>query len=196
MTKKVKLKNVRLSFPALFEAEQFDGKGPFNYAAVFLFEKNGEMHKALVAAQNEVAKEEWKDKAAAVLKNAQEDKRLRFIKDGDNETYDGYAGMMHIRALRAKDKGRPLILDKNPKREDGSDNVLTQDDGRPYPGCYVNASIELWAQDNKYGKTVRAQLLAVQFAKDGDSFSAGSRGTSDEFEDLSDTGDDDDLIAD
>jgi hypothetical protein len=192
---KVKLTNVRLSFPVLFEAEQFDGKGPFNYAAVFLVEKDSANHKALIAGQNEVAKETWKDKAAAIMKNANEDKRTRFIKDGDAETYDGYAGMVHIRALRAKDKGRPLILDKKPKKEDGSDNILTQDDGKPYAGCYVNATVELWAQDNKYGKTIRAQLLAVQFAKDGDSFAAGSKGSSDEFEDLSDSGEDD-LIGD
>lgn len=195
---KVKLNNVRLSFPALFEAEQFDGKGPFNYAAVFLFEKDSANHKALLAAINEVAKEEWKDKAAKVLEAAKDDKRLRFIKDGDVETYDGYSGMLYIRALRAKDKGRPLVLDQKPKiMKDGElvDNILTQDDGKPYAGCYVNATIEVWAQDNKYGKTVRAQLLAVQYSKDGDAFTAGSKGSSDEFEDLSETGDEDDLVA-
>jgi len=192
---KVKLNNVRISFcSTLWEAEQFEGTGPFKYSASFLVEKNSANHKALIAAEEEVAKEQWKDKAKAVLSNLRGDSKLRLISDGDTKTYDGYAGMAYIRATRGKDKGRPLILDQKPKKPDGSDNILSAEDGRPYAGCYVNATVELWPQDNKWGKTVRATLLAVQYARDGDAFAAGSKGSADEFEDLSDTGADD-LVA-
>lgn len=192
---KVKLQNVRLSFPAIFEAEQFDNKGPFNYRATFLFPKDSDNHKKLLTAMQEVAKEEWKDKAAGILKNADGDSKLRFCVDGDTKNYDGYEGMMAVSAIRGQAKGRPLILDQKPKNADGTDNTLTMEDGKPYAGCFVNATIELWCQDNKYGKTVRAQLLAVQFAKDGDAFGSNSKGSSDDYEDISDTGDDEDLVA-
>lgn len=182
---KVKLQNVRLSFPTLFEPEQYEGTGPHRYRASFLFSPNDANHKALLAAVNEVAKEEWKEKAKAVLENAQDDSKLRFIVDGNKKAYDGYENMMVISATRDQTKGRPLVIDKNKE-------PLTQTDGKPYAGCYVNATVELWAQSNKFGKTVRAQLLGVQFVKDGDAFGAGSSHASpDEFDDVSDTGEED-----
>jgi hypothetical protein len=52
---------------------------------------------------------------------------------------------------------------------------LVSADGRPYSGCYVNAQVEVWAQDHKsFGKRINAQLLGVQFVEDGDSFQAGA----------------------
>lgn len=185
---KVKLKGVRLSFPDLFEAAQFEGKGPFSYRASFLVEPNSENHKALIKAKEDTFKEEFKDKWKSVMANADDDSKLRFLVDGNKKEYDGYAGMIAVSAKRDQSKGRPLLLDKD-KSE------LSQTSGKPYAGCYVNATIEVWAQNNQYGKTVRAQLLAVQFAKDGDAFGAGSAtGSPDEFEDLS-VGDEDDLVA-
>ncbi len=194
---KVKLKGVRLSFPDLFEAVQYEGQGPFKYRASFLFEPNSENHKVLKDAMKEVAEECWKGKAQSVLANADDDSKLRFIVDGNKKAYDGYKGMLCISATRDQSKGRPMVLNKNPKNSDGTPNYVTQTDGVMYAGCYVNATVELWAQDNKFGKTIRAQLLAVQFVKDGDAFGGGSaKGTVDDFEDLSDTGDDDgDLVA-
>lgn len=60
----------------------------------------------------------------------------------------------------------------------------------------MNASIELWAQDNKqFGKRINAQLRGVQFLRDGDAFAAGSPASEDEFEDLGDQGDDTDPTA-
>ena len=181
---KVMLKNVRLSFPCLWNAEQFEGTGPFKYRASFLFEPNSENHKALVKAMKEVAAETWKKDADKVLANANEDSKTRFIGKGDSKEYDGYAGMLFVSATRNQDKGRALVMDKDK-------SPLGETDGKPYGGCYVNAQIDLWAQDNRYGKTIRAQLLAVQFYKDGDAFGSGSSiATGDEFEDLSDSGDD------
>lgn len=185
----VKLTNVRLSFPDLFEAKQFDGQGPFKYRASFLFEPNSENHKKLLAAQEAVLKEAFKDKWQAVLKNSNDDSKLRFIGNGDNKTYDGYAGMLFVSATRDQTKGRPAVYDKNPGSKE-SPNLLAATDGKIYAGCYVNAIINLWPQDNKYGKTVRASLLSVQLHADGDAFVPGSAvASADEFEDVSDTGD-------
>ena len=67
---------------------------------------------------------------------------------------------------RRATKARPRVLDRDK-------SPLTQSDGRPYSGCYVNVSIDIWAQDNKFGKRVNAKLLAVQFHADGEAFSGG-----------------------
>ena len=105
---------------------------------------------------------------------------------GDTKEYDGYAGQMALTAKRQESKGRPLVIDKDK-------SPLTEADGKPYAGCYVNASVEIWAQENKYGKTLRCELLGLQFAADGDAFSAGSVADEADFDDLSDSGDADDL---
>ncbi len=197
---KIKLKSVRLSFPELFEPTQFEGKGPYSYKAAFLIEPGSDNHKLILATMKEVATEAWKAKAGAVLENADDDSKLRFLQKGDKKEYDGYAGMLVISAKRDKSKGRPLLLHKNPKKKDPDtgemvNNEVGQDEGTIYGGCYVNVTIEMWAQDNNYGKTIRAQLLAVQFVKDGDAFGGGNtKGSAEDFEDLSDSGDDDSLI--
>lgn len=191
---KVKLEHVRLAFPSLFEATRYDEKAPYAYSGVFLFEPDSKNHKKILTAIDEAAKEEWPKEYKKILENANDDSKMRLIGDGNKKSYDGYKDMLYIRATRKKDKKPVLVLDQKPKNPDGTDNILTADDGRPYGGCYVNATIELWAQDNKHGKTIRAQLLAVQFKEDADAFAAGSVGTSDEFDDVSDTGDEDDLV--
>jgi len=48
-----------------------------------------------------------------------------------------------------------------------------EDDGTIYAGCYVNAIISLWAQDNTYGKRINAQLEGVQFCNNGEPLGAG-----------------------
>jgi hypothetical protein len=45
--------------------------------------------------------------------------------------------------------------------------------------------VEIWAQDNNYGKRINASLKGVQFVRDGDAFAGGGAASPDEFEDLS-----------
>ncbi len=95
------------------------------------------------------------------------------LKDGDEIDYDGYAGCMSVKASTAK---RPIVIgkDKSPLSED--DNVI-------YSGCYVNAIISLWAQNNGFGKRINASLEGVQFAKDGSPFGdGGSKASVDDFD--------------
>jgi len=42
----------------------------------------------------------------------------------------------------------------------------------------------LWAQDNQFGKRVNAELLGVQFVRDGEPFGGGKPATPEDFEDL------------
>ena len=52
----------------------------------------------------------------------------------------------------------------------------------PYAGCIVDASIQFWAQDNKFGKRINANLVTVRFVKDAPAFGRGSSAAEDDFE--------------
>lgn len=181
----VKLQNVRLSFPDLFEAVQYEGKGPFSYRASFLQSEDQKVYvqqedKTWKATTMEkviaqVAKDKWGAKGEAVLKSIANNNQKFCWTDGDAKGYDGYDGNFALSATRGQDKGRPIIMDTDK-------TPLTAADGKPYAGCYVNATVEIWAQDNSFGKGVRATLRGVQFFKDGDAFSAGTPVSDDDFE--------------
>lgn len=181
----VKLSNARLSFPALFTAEDYEGDGKFKYKASFLIEEDQAVHvqqadkswkkTTMKAVILQLATDQWKTKAAAVLKTIEGQSQKFCWLDGATKTYDGYDGNFVLTASRGQEKGRPLLvdLDKSP---------LTEKDGKPYAGCFVNGTVEIWAQDNSFGKGIRATLRGVQFLRDGDSFSAGAPLDDDDFE--------------
>lgn len=172
---KLKLNNVRLAFPVLFEAKTVNGEGKPAFSASFLIDPADPQVKALNAAIEQVANEKWGAKAAAVLKQMRATDKVA-LHDGDlKSNYDGFPGNLYV---SARSTTRPLVInnDKSP---------LTEQDGKPYAGCYVNASIELWAQDNNYGKRVNASLRGVQFLRDGDAFAGGGAASEDEFDDIS-----------
>lgn len=181
----VQLRDVRLSFPDLWEAVQFEGTGPFAYKGsflqpegqkVFLKQADNSWKPATMAALiKQVATEAWKTKADAILKTLEGNPQKICWYDGNLKEYDGYEGNFVLASSRGQDKGRPSIIDRDT-------TPLTSSDGKPYAGCYVNATVELWAQDNKFGKAIRATLRGVQFLRDGDSFSAGTPLDDSEFD--------------
>lgn len=167
----IMLKNVRLSFPVLFEAESFEEGGKKEFSASFLMAKDHPSVAEVKALIVKVATAKWGEKAAAMLQALFRDDRI-CMHDGERKDYDGYAGNYFI---RANNNVRPLIID-------GARNPLTEADGKLYSGCYVNASISLWSQDNKWGKRINANLLGVQFLRDGEAFSGGSSVSVNEFD--------------
>ena len=42
-----------------------------------------------------------------------------------------------------------------------------------YGGCRVNVALKPWLQENKHGRGIRCDLVALQFAKDGEAFGEG-----------------------
>lgn len=174
---RVTLKDVRLTFPQIFEAKRVNEQSEPRYSAAFLFSRKhpsvAEIQKAILDS----AKEKWKDKAADTLKYLQAADRLA-VHDGDGKSdYDGYAGNLFI---NASNKLRPLVID-------GNRAPLTASDGKPYSGCYVNAIVDFWAQDNQFGKRVNASLLGIQFLRDGERLAGGSAAAADDFEAIPET---------
>lgn len=180
----IQLKNVRLAFPDIWKAVAFEEGQELKYSATFLIPKTDPQHKMIENAIKEVAAAEWKAKADQILEQIKDTPQKYCYQNGDKRAYDGYKGHM---ALSAKNKKRPTIVDSDK-------TPLTESDEKPYGGCYVNASVELWAQTGKHSG-MRCSLRGIQFVRDGDAFTAGSVASDDEFEDLGDGADagDDDL---
>lgn len=185
---KVKISNVRGAFLNLFEAKTVGGEGDPRYSGAFVIEPRSANAKALAAGLVEVAKDKWGDKADVVLKDLKAKGRVCFkeaplAKDG--EVYDGFEGMF---SLNASNKSRPLVLDRDK-------SPLSAADGKPYSGSYMNVSLELWAQDNQYGKRINATLKGAQFVADGDAFGGGAPASPDDFDDLGIPEEGDDIAA-
>jgi len=172
----IALKNVRLSYPHLFKArEQVNeetGKVSKKFQAVFILNKK--KHKGLIEeiedAIEEVKFQKWGDKPPKL----KEEKIC--LRDGDNEDADELVGAYKISSSNTK---RPTVVDRDK-------SPLTEEDGKPYGGCYVNAVIRIWAQDNKFGKRINASLEAVQYYAKGDAFGAPPVDLDKHFEDFGD----------
>jgi hypothetical protein len=168
---RVMLRNVRLAFPNLFEPSAY-GEGDPAYSATLIMDPA--QAEAVDKVINAVAREKWGAKADAQLKALRAAGKVA-LRDGDEKAdYDGFEGMMFI---AARSKTRPTVVD-------GQRQPLAQSDGRIYAGCYVNASLEVWAQDNAYGKRVNCTLRGVQFVRDGEAFGGGRPAAADEFDEI------------
>lgn len=170
----LRLRNVRLSFPQLWEKKQFaDGKP--EYSAQFLIEKGTEEFKLATTAYKRICETRFGGKEPKDLK-------YRCVKSCSEFDYDGYEDDMIVLVAKGKENA-PHVLDKDL-------TPLLKGSSRPYAGCYVNAVVQVYGWKAPHGFGVGADLKAVQFVRDGEPF--GSRGM--EIEDMFDVedGDDDD----
>jgi len=163
--KKIKITNARISFPSLFRKAVFNGDET-KFEATFLIDKKEGAAK--IAEINAAIRDLLKND----LKGAKLPPDKICLKDGDTIDYAGYSGNISIKASSTK---RPLVLDRDK-------SPLTEEDNRIYAGCRVNAVIELWAQNNNYGKRINANLLGVQFVKDDEPFADGVKASADDFD--------------
>lgn len=146
------LTNVRLSYPHLFKAQQVQGSADAKFSAAFILDKKTD------GAQ--IRKVEDAIEAMIKENKLKVDPDKRALKDGTSKP-DTYGP--DVSFINASNTIRPQVVDrkKNPIAEE--DNII-------YAGCYVNAVIRLWPQDNKYGRRINASLEVVQFLKDGEPF--------------------------
>ena len=88
---KLKLNNVRLAFPVLFEAKTVNGEGKPAFSASFLIDPADPQVKALNQAIEQVANEKWGAKAAAILKQMRATDKVA-LHDGDPEHVEPHLG--------------------------------------------------------------------------------------------------------
>lgn len=177
------LKNVVMAFPALAEPQSF-GEGEPAYGAKFPITPNSEHQKAIEAAILAEAKEAWKDKADSVLKMLVEDGKLAFTKKvyrskKTGEPYQGFDGTHYLSARNAKTQ--PSVYNQYGEEVTGKGEIERQ----AFSGAVVNASVEIWAQDNKWGRRINCSLRGVMLTGEGENFGGGSSPASaDEFASL------------
>lgn len=161
---KIKIAVARLSFPSLFHTAKFGDEDTGKYEATFILDKakHADTIEKIKAEVSKLMKDELKTKIPS-------DKIC--LKDGDDSARTEYEGAYTIKASTKK---RPLVIDRDK-------SPIVEDDNKVYSGCYVNAIISLWAQNNQFGKRINAQLDGIQFAKDGEPFGEGGIDT-DEFD--------------
>lgn len=168
----IKLGDVRLSFPSLFRKAVFD-KVETKYEAVVLMPKDSKQHKIVQAAIDKFVEQTFPNGAPKGLS-------ITCFQDGDKKDIEGYDGMMSLKGTSNK---RIPVFDKDR-------SPITEDDNKIYAGCYVNAIFDFWYSSHpKGGKQILANLLGVQFKRDGDPFSDAKVASADAFDDESDEDD-------
>ena len=180
---KVVLKDVRLSYHDLWEPKTVgvEANAKPAYDATFLFPPGHPAQALMEQAIEAVASAKWGAKGDSVLKTLRAGNKV-CLHDGDTKDCDGYAGMLYV---SARGYAAPVVVDRRKQ-------PLSAQSGIPYMGCYVNAVVDVWAQDNTFGRRINAGLAVVQFVRDGEPFGPSNAVAVKELPDLGD--DDNDLI--
>ena len=161
------LKNVPMYFEAIYEPRAMSGGGEGKpaYGARFVIEPGSDNHKTITDAIEKVAKEhpKWGAKWESILKQLREDKKVCYIeaeyKNKDGDAYEGFENSFSLGTR--SEKLKPRVSDKfNRVVESG-------DPGAPYAGCRVHAAVDIWAQDNQFGRRINGVLQGVMFVSDG-----------------------------
>ncbi len=177
---RVKLENVRLAFPDIFQATAIDEGAKPRYSATFLFEPGSETHKTILRSMLAAAKIFWGDKGEEIFKALLKKDSQICLHDGSGKDCDGYEGMLYI---SAHNYTRPGVFDSN------REPIFSEALGRPYSGCYVNCVVEFYGQKHKQsGNRINCSLSSIQFFRDGTSFTGGRPGTADDYDDVSNIG--------
>lgn len=191
MTTPVMLTKVRLSFPDLFEAREFEkGDGKARFSETLLIVPGSDNDKALRKAIEAECKAKLGPKWEAKMKAYMGDTNKCCYRDGDTMNNEHFEGHMILAAHRREKDGAPKVIDKDK-------SPLDAKSGRPYSGCFVNTKVEVYVQGGDY-PGIRCSPLVVQFAGDGDAFAGRpvSDKDAEEFEDLSEGADADDENSD
>lgn len=177
------LSNVRLSFPHLAEPQkqvnEQTGATRISYNAEFLMPQDHPGFQQFMQRYGAIALEKWKEHAQAVMNMIQNDRKTRCFGRGEEKVsrktmqpYDGYAGNIYITAGRDTP---PQMIQADGSPVDPANTMAYQQLARKmYGGCRVNAAIKPWPQDNKVGRGIRCDLIAVQFAADDVAFGEGA----------------------
>jgi len=167
------IKRARLSFPTLLVPKPpADGADP-KYSADFILEPDAPEWAEVMGMIQQMAAEKWGDAAGGILNMINQDSRQRCYGQGHEkvkksgaeigQVYEGYEGKLYIGGSSAT---QPQLIgtDAQPLPPTANKNEMFNG------GNYVGGILNIWLQDNKFGKAVRAGLTAVQFLEKGESF--------------------------
>ncbi len=183
MSEIIYLSNVRLSFPHLAEPQrqvnEATGKERISYNCEFIMPQDHAGFTQFMQHYGAMALKRWKEHAQTVMGMIQQDRKLRCFGRGEEkinkktfQPYDGYAGHVFITSGR---DSPPQMIQADGRPVDPSNTMAYQQLARKmYGGCRVNAAVKPWLQENKHGRGVRCDLVAIQFAGDDTPFGEGA----------------------
>lgn len=171
MSKKVMVRNVRLSYEHIFQPSAMDSKSTPKYSAEFIIPKDHPDLPALKRAVLEVGREKfpqaiapnkpWPMGYTCALKDAD--------KDTDNNGVllaEKNPSAKGCYILKTQSSRRPITVDRRKAQ-------VTEADGIIYSGCYVNVSAAVDGYEyERIKKGVTCYLNGVQFVEDGEPFGA------------------------
>jgi hypothetical protein len=185
MSEIVFLSNVRLSFPHLAEPQrqvnEQTGKERISYNCEFIMPQDHPGFAQFMQRYGVMALEKWKEHAQTVMGMIQNDRKTRCYGVGTEKVnkktfkpYDGYADVGAVFLTAGRDTA-PQMIQGDGSPIDPSNTMAYQQLARKmYGGCRVNAAVKPWLQDNKHGRGIRCDLIAVQFAGDDTPFGEGA----------------------
>ena len=183
MSEIIYLSDVRLSFPHLTEPQrqvnEATGKERISYNCEFIMPQDHAGFTQFMQRYGAMALEKWKEHAQTIMGMIQNDRKLRCFGRGEEkinkktfQPYDGYAGHVFITSGR---DSPPQMIQANAQPVDPSNTMAYQQLARKmYGGCRVNAAIKPWLQENRHGRGIRCDLVAIQFAGDDTPFGEGA----------------------
>ena len=182
--------NVRLSFPHIAQPQEqvneVTGAKRISYNGELIMPLDHPGLAQFMARYSELALNAWKENAPVVMQMILTDRKLRCFGRGEEKInkktfkpYDGYPGMAYVTVGR--DTPPQLIQDNGQPIDPANSMAYQQLARKMYGGCYVNAAVKPWVQQNKHGNGIRCDLVALQFAKDGEAFGEGAADASGMF---------------
>lgn len=148
------LTNVRLSFPSIFKGRAFEEGDEPRFSATGIVKIDDPQLATLKSELDAFAREHF---------DATELKKVKFCLLSGEEKGDLEGYGPEVMSLNASSKKRPSVVDR-------ALTPIIEEDNKVYAGCYVNLAVRFWAQNNKWGKRVNAELQGVQFVEDGEPF--------------------------
>lgn len=160
---KLILINTKLAlFPTLYKAEPYKDSEP-RYSAHFLIPHGSKHDKQIEETIKEAAEKEHNDKAEKWLKTVRgQATKCCYVDAEVKNSFSSLDGMI-LSAIRQEKKGPPAVIDR-------AKNPITAASGILYPGCTVNAVLDIWIQGGEHAG-VRCRLDVVQFVADGEPLS-------------------------
>jgi hypothetical protein len=166
----------RASFPNVFRPSRLDDKSTPSFNLVMLFPKTQDLS-VFKKALMDVATARWGEKAPQIAAQL-----LSPIKSGDAKTYDGYSGMLFIKAAnyihdpQHEHKSKPGLVDA------ALQPIINPADF--YAGCYARATVYAKASGGpgtKHEAKVSFGIRNIQKLRDGEAFGASQVAAEDDF---------------
>lgn len=178
------LQRVRLAFPALYEPRAIgnDATSKPAYGCKLIIDPASDGAKALHEAVRKVAREhpKWAGKGDQIFEQLLREGKVCYstepYRNKDGDIYDGFEGM-HMLSCRSE-KLKPTVKDRF------NNDVTEGQTGAPYAGCIGHAAVDVWAQDNQWGRRINCTLQGFMFVEDAPAFSGGRAATDDTFKGL------------